>query len=208
MFKDRREAGRALAQNLLEYKDDKNAIVLAIPRGGVVPGNEIAKYLGLPLELIIVKKIGHPANPEFAIGSASLNDYMITGKDGVSYDYFEEEVKRLRKKMTGQFEKFIGNRKPLDLQNKKVIIVDDGAATGTTLLMVIELVKKSHPKEIIVAIPVAPAETADNIDRSVSKLVCLEIPYNFNAVGEVYEEFAQVEDDEVAAIMQKYKSKT
>lgn len=201
MFKNRQEAGRALAQNLTEFKNDKNAIVLAIPRGGVVPGNEIAKYLGVPLELMIVKKIGHPANPEYAIGSASLDSYIVTAQDGVSDEYIEEEVARLRKKMTKQFHQFIGKRNPTDLKGKKVIIVDDGAATGTTLLMVIELVRKSDPKEIIVAIPVAPYDTVDKIEPYVTKLVCLEIPYNFNAVGQVYDDFTQVEDEEVVAIL-------
>lgn len=201
MFKDRQEAGKLLANELQEYNNDKSAVVLAIPRGGVVPAFEVAHKLHLPLEIALVKKIGHPTNREFAIGAASLDEYIINEGSNVTTSYIENEVANLRQKMKDQQQQFIGNRKPISLKNKKVIIVDDGIATGLTLKMVVELVKKANPSEIIVAVPVSPSDSAAEFESLVDKFVCLSVPVFFRAVGEHYENFEQVEDETVKEIL-------
>lgn len=204
MFKDRKEAGRLLAKELQEYKNDKSAVVIAIPRGGVVPAFEIARNLHLPLDVALVKKIGHPTNREFAIGATSLNEYIINEGSNVTTSYIENEVATLRQKMRDQQQRFLGNRKPISLKNKKVIIVDDGIATGLTLKMVVELIKKADPAEIIVAVPVSPSDSAADFESLVDKFVCLSIPIYFRAVGEYYENFEQVEDETVKEILDQF----
>lgn len=201
MFKDRQEAGRLLANELREYKNDKSAIILAVPRGGVVPAYEIARILHLPLEIALVKKIGHPTNREFAIGATSLDGYIINEEVNVTATYIENEVATLRQKMRAQQQNFLGNRKPISLKNKKVIIVDDGIATGLTLKMVVELVKKANPSEIIVAVPVSPSDSAAEFESLVDNFVCLRIPVYFRSVGEYYENFDQVENETVKEIL-------
>lgn len=193
MFTDRKETGELLAKELLEYKNDKEAILLAIPRGGVIPGYEISRQLHIPLELVLVKKIGHPTNKEYAIGAVSLNSKIIHSYVGVTDQYINEEVEKIRKKLVEQQHDFIGNRKPLSLKDKKVIIVDDGIATGLTLLMVIEFVRNENPSEIIVAVPVAPPDSVFKIKPMVGKFICLLIPEYFRSVGEFYRYFDQVD---------------
>lgn len=204
MFKDRKEAGKLLANELQEYKNDKSAVVLAIPRGGVVPAYEVAQNLHLPLDIALVKKIGHPTNREYAIGATSLDEYIINEGSNVTTSYIENEVATLRQKMKDQQQRFLGNKKSISLKNKKVIIVDDGIATGLTLKMVVELVKKADPAEIIVAVPVSPSDSAADFESLVDKFVCLSIPIYFRAVGEHYENFEQVEDETVKEILDQF----
>lgn len=204
MFKDRQEAGRLLAKQLQDFKNDKSAIILAVPRGGVVPAYEIARFLHLPLEIALVKKIGHPTNREFAIGATSLDEFIINEEVNVTTMYIENEVATLRQKMLAQQQYFMGKRKPLSLKNKKVIIVDDGIATGLTLKMVVELVKKANPSEIIIAVPVSPSDSSAEFETLVDKFVCLSIPFFFRAVGDHYENFEQVEDETVKEILDEF----
>ena len=203
MFTDRKEAGILLAKQLVVYKNDKNAIVVAIPRGGIIPANEISKALNLPLEIVLVKKIGAPGNKEFAIGAVSLEDYILTSKLHVDERYLESEIQRLRKIIREQQTYFLGNRKPIELEGKKVIIVDDGIATGTTLELVIAIVKRKKADQIIVAVPVAAADALARIKHKVTKVICLETPYYFQAVGQHYSSFEQVEDETVKEILEE-----
>jgi putative phosphoribosyl transferase len=203
MFTDRKEAGMLLAKQLEVYKNDKNALVLAIPRGGIVPANEISKTLNLPLEIVLVKKIGAPGNKEFAIGAVSLDDYILTSKSSADERYLESEIQRLRKIIREQLTYFLGNRKPIELEGKKVIIVDDGVATGTTLELVIAIVKRKKANQIIVAVPVAAADALARIKHKVTKVICLETPFYFQAVGQYYSTFEQVEDETVKEILEE-----
>ena len=203
MFTDRKEAGILLAKQLVVYKNDKNAVVLAIPRGGIVPANEISKTLNLPLEIVLVKKIGAPGNKEFAIGAVSLEDYILTSKLYTDKQYLESEIQRLRKIIREQLTYFLGNRKPIELEGKKVIIVDDGVATGTTLELVIAIVKRKKANQIIVAVPVAAADALARIKHKVTKVICLETPFYFQAVGQYYSTFEQVEDETVKEILEE-----
>ena len=201
MFTDRKEAGISLARHLVVHKNDKNAVVLAIPRGGIIPANEISKALNLPLEIVLVKKIGAPGNKEFAIGAVSLEDYILTSKLHTDKQYLESEIQRLRKIIREQQTYFLGNRKPIELEGKKVIIVDDGIATGTTLELVIAIVKRKKADQIIVAVPVAAADALARIKHKVTKVICLETPFYFQAVGQYYSTFEQVEDETVKEIL-------
>lgn len=203
MFTDRKEAGILLAKQLVVYKNDKNAIVVAIPRGGIIPANEISKALNLPLEIVLVKKIGAPGNKEFAIGAVSLEDYILTSKLHVNKQYLESEIQRLRKIIREQQTYFLGNRKPIELEGKKVIIVDDGIATGTTLELVIAIVKRKKADQIIVAVPVAAADALARIKHKVTKVICLETPFYFQAVGQHYSTFEQVENETVKEILEE-----
>lgn len=203
MFTDRKEAGISLARHLVAHKNDKNAVVLAIPRGGIIPANEISKALNLPLEIVLVKKIGAPGNKEFAIGAVSLEDYILTSKLHVEERYLESEIQRLRKIIREQQTYFLGNRKPIELEGKKVIIVDDGIATGTTLELVIAIVKRKKADQIIVAVPVAAADALARIKHKVTKVICLETPFYFQAVGQHYSSFEQVENETVKEILEE-----
>ena len=203
MFTDRKEAGISLTRHLVAHKNDKNAVVLAIPRGGIIPANEISKALNLPLEIVLVKKIGAPGNKEFAIGAVSLEDYILTSKLHVEERYLESEIQRLRKIIREQQTYFLGKRKPIELEGKKVIIVDDGIATGTTLELVIAIVKRKKADQIIVAVPVAAADALARIKHKVTKVICLETPFYFQAVGQHYSSFEQVEDETVKEILEE-----
>jgi predicted phosphoribosyltransferase len=197
MFKDRHEAAMLLAKKLEKYKN-KNGIILAVPRGGVPIGYYIAKELDLPLEIILSKKIGHPNNPEYAIGSVSLHGTIVNSNLGdVSMDYINKEAEKISTALKEKFKLYMGNRKPTDLKDKTVIVVDDGIATGNTIIATLEMIKKSRPKEIIIAVPVAPPETAKNLTKLVDEFICLLTPENFMGVGQFYKNFNQVSDEEV-----------
>jgi predicted phosphoribosyltransferase len=200
-FKNREEAGNLLAKKLIQYKDT-NAIVLAIPRGGVPVGSIIADKLNLPLEIELSKKIGHPINPEFAIGSVTLHGVNIDKniKD-VSEEYILEKSKKIKDELYKKFTLFMGNREQIDVKGKIVILVDDGIATGNTLIASIHAIKKRKPKKIVVAIPVSPKNTALIIDDLVDEFICLQIPKDFHSVGQFYEEFNQVNNDHVIKLL-------
>lgn len=205
LFKDRQEAGQKLAKILEDFKG-KDAIVLALPRGGVVVGAEIAKTLDLPLDILVVRKIGSPKSEEYAIGAIDIDG------DGV---WNEEELKRVNKEWLAQKiqkEKEEANRRlnlyrqgraPLDLKGKIAIIVDDGIATGLTIKSAIRYVKKLGAQKVIVASPLAPQEVVDELKKEADETRVLEIPAFFFAIGQFYETFPQVEDEEVVKILKQ-----
>ena len=204
MFKDRIDAGKQLTEKLVQFKNE-NLVVLAIPRGGLPIGAIVAKTLNAPLDVALTKKIGHPFHKEFAIGAASLEDIILTDAMGVTKGYIEEEVSRIRKKLKERRNQYYQHRSPINLKDKTVIIVDDGIATGNTLLATVELVSKQEPKKIVVAIPVAPSSGIRKLENNpdVDETICLHVPYNFRAVGQFYEKFEQVSDQEAIALLEK-----
>jgi putative phosphoribosyl transferase len=200
MLKDRIEAGLLLAEKLKKYQNS-NSIILAVPRGGVPIGHEIAKKLHLPLDIVLSKKIGHPYNKEFAIGAVSLDSMIIDEHPGVSNVYIDAEITRLRKLLKEKYELYMGNREPMDLKGKNVILVDDGVATGNTLLASIKMLRKQKPAKIIVAVPVLPYGTVAIFENNTDEFIYLIASKSFRGVGGFYEEFDQVEDEEVVKIL-------
>lgn len=202
MFKDRMEAGRQLAVQLKKYKNEPG-VILAIPRGGVPVAYVVAKELGMPMELVLAKKIGHPNNKEYAIGAASLEDYFIVPNEKVSKQYIEEELVRIRSRLNEMSSKFLKNRVPVNLKGKTLIIVDDGIATGNTLIGTVNLLRKEYPKKIVIAVPVASQRAFDKLSNQVDEIVTVLVPNTFHGVGEFYDDFNQVSDEKVGEWMDK-----
>ncbi len=202
MYADRVEAGLVLADQLKKYAGQPG-VVLAVPRGGVPLGFIIARELKLPLEILLSKKIGHPNNPEYAIGAVSLTDRVIIPHEGVSNEYIESETRRIREKLKENYKKFMGDNKPIDLKDKIVIIVDDGIATGNTLLSTVKMLRNQKPAKIVIAAPVASRSSVEKISKLVDEMVVPLIPKEFYGVGGFYKNFDQVSDEEVLNYLDK-----
>lgn len=207
-FKDRRDAGERLISKLAKYQNDPNAIVIGLPRGGVVTAFVVAQGLNLPLDVICPRKIGAPQNPEFAIGAITETgegffDDRIIAMLGVSQEYIRHTVEKEKLTAQQRLKLFRKNRPPIDLEGKTVILVDDGLATGATMKVAIKSVQAAGANQVVVAVPVAPPDTADEIQTMVDELVCLATPPLFQAVGEFYMNFSQTEDDEVVDLLSK-----
>lgn len=202
MFTDRRQAGQLLAQRLEKYKGAKDVLILALPRGGVIVAAEVAKLLRLPLDIIITRKIGHPANPEYAVGACGEH-VLFTGPQARDIDpeYLGKEVKVQREEIKRRYQAYLGQKPLADLKNKTVIIIDDGIATGLTMQAAIEEAKSQKPEKIIVAVPVAPPDAVKKIRPMTDELIVLDIPFMFFAVGQFYENFPQTTDEEVIEIL-------
>lgn len=206
IFKDRVDAAQKLVKKL-EWLKKENPIILAIPRGGVVTGDVIAKTLGLSLDIIVSRKVGAPYNPELAIGAVVHDGSFFPNSDlinalGISKNYLDEKIAEQLEEIERRLVKFRG-RTDYDLKNKTVILVDDGIATGATVFVALEWIKKQQPKKVIVAIPIGPRETIERLSK-MAEVVVLDAPIAFGAVGEFYQSFDQVEDYQVAEIMSSY----
>jgi putative phosphoribosyl transferase len=212
MFNDRSDAGIQLASRLKEYKDKEGVLVLALPRGGVVTGYEIARHLNAPLDIVIVRKIGFPGQPELAIGAVSetgtvvLNDYIISGY-GVSKEYIESEVSRQKEEITRRVKLYRKGKWLSGLEGKTVILVDDGIATGATMKVAIATLREEKLNKLVVALPVAPSSVAEEIEKMVDELICIETPLDFMAVGSYYYDFTQVSDKEVVELLRRSEEK-
>lgn len=196
MFQDRIDAGLALAQELRHYKN-ADGIVLAVPRGGVPVAFPVAKILHLPLEIILSKKIGHPLHKEFAIGAVSLTTRVVAPNANVSEQYIDEETEIIREQLKQMYRKFMGNKQPTRLTGKIAIIIDDGVATGHTMLGTVDMIRNEAPAKLVVAVPVASYQAARLLSEAADEFICAWIPPRFRAVGEFYENFTQVSDEEV-----------
>lgn len=205
-FHDRQEAGRQLAKALAFLQGQKDVVVLAIPRGGVVVGHEVAKALGAPLDVYITRKIGAPYNPELALGAVASDgtvflDEALIQQMGVPESFVEREKEHQRKEIERRMEKYRGSRPPIDLAGKTVVLVDDGVATGATTLATIQALRKHEVKWLILAIPVAPPDTVARLEKEVDQLICLLTPEFFWAVGAFYQVFDQTSDEEVIRLL-------
>lgn len=204
LFKNRIDAGQKLADALIKYKGE-DVIVYALPRGGVIPGYEIAKRLNAPLDLIITRKIGYPGNEECAVCAVAEDGDMIcdsSGADLIDPQWLQENAEKEMREAKRRREAYLKGRTPLAVTGKIAIIVDDGVATGLTLLLAVQELKHSNPKKIVVAVPVSSTIAADKIRREADELAVLDTPANFYAVGAHYESFPQLTDDEVMTIME------
>ncbi len=204
-FKDRNQAGQMLAGKLKKYKGQAG-IVLAVPRGGVPVAYEVAKVLELPLEIILTKKIGHPMNKEYAIGAASLTEYFVIPHEQVTDEYIFHEVGKIQRKLKEMYEKFMGDKTPEPLAGKTVIVIDDGIATGNTLLGTVHVLKRSNPGKIVIAVPVASQQAVEKLSREVDEVVTILSPEEFYGVGSFYDNFSQVSDEEVLYYLEKWKN--
>jgi putative phosphoribosyl transferase len=200
MFHDRRHAGVLLAKELDVYRGDHAALVLALPRGGVVVGLELSLALHLPLDVFITRKIGLPDCPEYAVGAVSETGTLYVNPDAagaLSADDLAALAEAQRQEIARRRALYRQGRPLPSLRDKTVIVVDDGIATGSTFFATVEAVKRLTPRRIVAAIPVSPVSTAEKVQAAVDHCVILATPEFFGAVGEFYRDFQQVEDDEV-----------
>jgi predicted phosphoribosyltransferase len=206
MFADRRDAGVQLISRLKEYKDQQGVIVLSLPRGGVATGYEIARSLHIPLDIVIVRKIGFPGQPELGIGAVSetgtvvLNTSIISTY-GIPKEYIEREVSRQKEEISRRVKLYRKGKGLPPLQGKTVILVDDGVATGATMKSAITTLKEENLKKLIVALPVAPPGVVKELEQMVDIFICIETPFDFMAVGSYYHDFTQVSDEEVINLL-------
>jgi putative phosphoribosyl transferase len=209
-FRDRTDAGKQLSVALSEYRGE-TGVVLALPRGGVVLGIEVAEGLGMPLDLVIPRKIGHPQQPEYAIAAVAESGELAANEAEVRRvdpDWFRNAVDREQAEAKRRRQLYLGGRAPLPLAGKLAILVDDGIATGLTMFAAIRDVKQRSPARTVVAVPVAPADTVAQLRREVDAVVTLDDgEYFLGAVGAYYDDFPQVSDSEVVALMQRAAGK-
>ncbi|HXT04979.1 MAG TPA: phosphoribosyltransferase [Casimicrobiaceae bacterium] len=204
-FADRKQAGQVLAQRLLRYRDDADTIVLALPRGGVPVAFEVAQTLHAPLDVFIVRKLGLPGHEEFAMGAIATGGVMVMNPDlaglHVPEAAIEAVVARERSELDRRELLYRGDRPPLSIEGRVAILVDDGLATGSTMLAAATAVRRRRPKRTVVAVPVAAAETCQAFRHEVDEVVCTVTPEPFRAVGMWYADFGQVSDAEVHALL-------
>ncbi|MDA9469179.1 phosphoribosyltransferase [Bradyrhizobium sp. CCBAU 53415] len=210
LFQDRDDAGRQLAAALVKYKG-RHPVILALPRGGVPVAAEVAGRLQAALDLVLVRKIGVPMQPELAMGAVVdgeqpviVRNQEIVDLTGVSEETFEAICKEELVEIDRRRKRYLGNRARSDVKGQVAIIVDDGIATGATTLAAIRALRKRGPKELILAVPVAPLETLQKLHGEVDAIVCLDTPRDFGAIGYYYRDFSQVSDDEVIAILKRF----
>jgi putative phosphoribosyl transferase len=206
IFTDRREAGRALAEALAQQGDLTDPVVLALPRGGLPVGREIARALGAPLDIMVVRKLGLPSQPELAMGAVASGGIRVTNPDVLREaevpDAVLEDVARAEQREVERRERaYRGDRAPLELEGRSVILVDDGIATGSTVRAAIQAARARGAAGVIVAAPVAPPETVERLSREADQVVCLTTPVPFMAISLWYRSFPQVDDREVRRIL-------
>lgn len=204
MFQNRSEAGMLLAAKLRKYQN-MPGVLLAVPRGGVPVAYEVAKELDVPLEVILVKKLGHPLNKEYAIGAVSLKDMFVIPHEDVTDFYIQKQVEKIRSRLQEMQKRFMGEKDPENIEGKTIIIIDDGVATGNTLLATIRLLRKEKPAKIVVAVPVISKSAAQKIELEADELIAVLVPETFYGVGQFYDDFTQVSDDEVVEYLQKLR---
>jgi len=204
IFKDRHEAGQKLAKKLNKFKDKKDVIVLGIPRGGVEVAFNVAKLLHVKLSIVVTKKIGHPFESEFAIGAVSPGNYIVDEgyKNKAGEEYIKKTVREMNKEIKRRYKKYTNEKFP-ELKNKTAIIVDDGLATGYTMLAAVKYARSKNPKKIIVAVPVAARDSFEKVKAIADEVICLQVPIFFSAVGSFYQEFLQLEDEEVKSYLEE-----
>ncbi|WP_186421318.1 phosphoribosyltransferase family protein [Bosea sp. CS1GBMeth4] len=209
-FSDRTEAGRRLAAALASYRD-RHPVVLALPRGGVPVAAAIAEALSAPLDLLLVRKIGLPGQPELAIGAivdgaepVVVRNEALIALAGVRDEAFEEIRRGELAEIARRRARYIGSRRRAPIAGRTVIVVDDGMATGATARAALQAIRKHGPGRLVLAVPVASAEAVAAVRGAVDDLVCLEVPEAFLAIGSFYRDFGQVSDEEVVSILARF----
>lgn len=212
-FRDRSDAGRRLAAELREHAHDPNAIVLALPRGGVPVGYEVASALGVPLEVFVVRKLGLPWHEELAMGALASGGVRVLDEDLIRLARVSrEDVERVTGWEQAELERrerlYRGDRPFPDLHGRTVILVDDGLATGSTMRAAVTALRLEGPARIVVAVPVAAPETCAAFQHVADEIVCAETPEPFEAVGLWYDDFSQTTDDEVHGLLEQARGRS
>jgi predicted phosphoribosyltransferase len=205
-FRDRREAGRLLATKLSAYANRPDVLVLALPRGGVPVAAEVARALGAPLDVFVVRKLGVPGHEEYALGAIATGGVRVLNEDVVRALRISDRVidavaAREQEELARRERVYRGDRPPLDARGRTVILVDDGLATGATMHAAIRALRQQQPARIVVAVPTAAPETCDELKREVDDVICASTPDPFYAVGLWYEDFSQTTDEEVRELL-------
>lgn len=204
-FRDRREAGRVLAGLLGHLRHGPDLVVLALPRGGLPVGFEVAHALGAPLDLCVVRKLGFPGHEEYAMGAIASGGVRVMNADTprVSQEEMAEVVAREQQELARRERLYRGDRPPIALHGKTVIVVDDGLATGATMRAAVAAIRLQHPARIVVAVPVGARETCEVLRAEADEVVCAAMPWPFRAVGLWYQEFPQTTDEEVHELLHR-----
>jgi putative phosphoribosyl transferase len=208
LFQDRFEAGRLLGSQLKEFADRRDVVVLALPRGGVPVGFEVARALNAPLDVFIVRKLGVPGQEELAMGAIASGGVRVLNQDvlqalGIPAWQIDEVAAQEERELQRREHQYRGNREPLDVSGRIVIVVDDGLATGSTMRAAVAALRQQRPREIVVAVPVAARATCQELEQLADRTVCLYTPFEFFAVGQWYQEFSQTSDDEVRELLDR-----
>jgi len=206
IFRDRTEAGQVLASKLTKYLNQVNTVILALPRGGVPVAYEIGKELGLPVDIFVVRKLGVPGHEELAMGAIASGGVRHINRDVVDQLRIDSETidvasRREQKEIERREQLYRGQRPPVDVRNKTVILVDDGLATGSTMRAAIAALRQHRPARIVVAVPAAAPQTCSEIADEVDEIICAATPEPFYAVGQWYQEFSQTTDEEVRDLL-------
>lgn len=209
-FRDRKEAGTALAEALMRYRDEPDVVVLGLPRGGVPVAYEVARALGAPLDVYLVRKLGAPGQPELAVGAYAEDGTVILNDDivrylGVSRERINEAVRGAREEIARR-RRYYGHGSAVDPSGKIVVVVDDGLATGASMKAAVRALKGHDPRKVVVAVPVASPEVCESLRRSAEEVVCVSTPTPFMAVGYWYEVFDQVPEEEVRGLLEEWRA--
>ncbi|MFI5183815.1 MAG: phosphoribosyltransferase [Vicinamibacteria bacterium] len=210
-FRDRTDAGKQLATRLGAYRKRPDVLVLALPRGGVPVAAEVADALGAPLDVFLVRKLGVPGQDELAMGAVASGGVRILNEEvveyfGISWPVLEEVTARERRELDRRERRYRHGLDPIDPRGKTVLLVDDGLATGSTMLASVEALRRLGPANIVVAVPVAPPSTARKLAKHADEVVCVLSPEPFDAVGNFYVDFSQTTDEEVCAILERART--
>lgn len=208
LFSDRRDAGRKLAQRLIAYARRTDVIVLALPRGGVPVAYEVALALHAPLDIFIVRKLGLPGHEELAIGAIGSGGVRVLNHDIVQYlnipnELIEAVAKREIQELERREREYRGNRPPVDVKDRTVILIDDGLATGASMRAAVAGLRTLNPAQIVVAVPTAAPETCEAMEPEVDQMICATTPEPFYGVSRWYEDFSQTTDEEVRMLLQE-----
>jgi putative phosphoribosyl transferase len=207
IFEDRVDAGHALARALAEFDGARDAIVLGLPRGGVPVAAEIARSLGLPLDVLVVRKLGLPWQPELAMGAIASGGALVLNEDVLRHAGGEEVLEQVRRRELAELERreraFRGSRPPLEVAGRTAIVADDGLATGATMEAAVRALRSLAAARVVVAVPVASLEARERIAALADQILCLETPPYFSAVGQWYRDFDQTSDSEVSELLER-----
>jgi putative phosphoribosyl transferase len=205
-FRDRREAGQVLAEELASYRGKDNLLVLGLARGGVPVGWEVAAFLHAPLDVFLVRKLGVPQWQELAMGAIATGGGVVVNESlvrnlGISDEQLQTAIDRETEELHRRESAYRGGRGPVDIAGNTVILVDDGIATGASMLAAVRAVRTADPAQVVVAVPVGPASACRQLAEEADDVVCATMPAGFEAVGQVFEDFHQVSDDEVRELL-------